>query len=423
MVALDRLHDGDWTAWAEEVLARCAAVAGYSEESGKITRTFLCEPMRLLHERVSAWMNAAGMSVRRDAIGNLIGHYSAASENAPVFLIGSHLDSVPNAGKYDGVLGVLLGIAAVEALGGQRLPFAIEVLAFSEEEGVRYRTPYLGSLAAAGRFNAALLDRTDDNGISLAAAIARFGLEPGQIPAAAYSAERVLGYLEAHIEQGPVLERLNLPVGVVEAIAGQSRLWLSFQGKAGHAGTMPMEDRQDALIAAADMVLEVERCARATDGLRGTVGTLSVMPGAVNVVPGTVRFTLDIRHADDAVREQAVAKLLQQAELVAARRRLRFQIHHAEHLRAVGCDPRLVRILASAVRGAGYPPPQLVSGAGHDAAIMAGLTPMAMLFLRSPGGISHHPDEAVLIDDVRIALQIIVDFLIRLAGEVASRVA
>src|SRR5207237_1133739 len=200
----------------------------------------------------------------------------------------------------------VLGIAVVQALGGQRLPFAVDVVGFSEEEGIRYRIPYLGSLAVAGRFDPVLLERTDANGVSLAAAIGAFGLDPAQIAAAAYPRERVLGYLEAHIEQGPILEKLNVPLGVVEAITGTSRLWAGFHGKAGHAGTLPMEDRHDALTAAAEFVLQVERYARSRDGLRATVGSFSVIPGAVNVVPGRVQLSLDVRHAQDAVRQEAV---------------------------------------------------------------------------------------------------------------------
>jgi allantoate deiminase len=362
-------------------------------------------------------MHAAGMQVRRDAIGNLIGHYPGAEPNAPVFLIGSHLDSVPNAGRYDGVLGVLLGVAAVEALAGRRLPFAVDVLAFSEEEGIRFRTPYLGSLAVCGRFDPALLSRTDDAGVSLGAAIRQFGLDPAEIPSAVYSGPQVLGYLEAHIEQGPILESLDLPVGVVEAIAGQSRLWVSFHGKAGHAGTLPMEHRQDALAAAAELVLQVEACARGTEGLRGTVGTMAVEPGAVNVVPSLARLSLDIRHADNAIRAEAVATVLQQAATYAAERGVRFQIDQAEHHAAVPADSRLTELLAAAVAATGVTPQRLVSGAGHDAAIMAGLTPMTMLFVRSPGGVSHHPDETVLPGDVRIALEVMVRFLVRLAGD------
>jgi allantoate deiminase len=404
---------------AAEVLSRCDTVAGYSEETGRIKRTFLCEPMRGLHDRLGRWMADAGMRVRLDPIGNLIGRYPAREEGAPVFLIGSHLDSVPNAGRYDGVLGVLLGLAAVQALEGRRLPFAVDVICFCEEEGVCFRTPYLGSRAVCGLFDPALLKLTDDTGISLADAMRNFGLNPDEIHRAAYRGERVLGYLEAHIEQGPVLESLGLPVGVVEAIAGQNRLWVCFTGKAGHAGTLPMGLRQDALAAASRFVLEVEEYTRSVEGLRGTVGALAVEPGAANVVPGSVRLSLDVRHASDAVRVKAVASLLQRAEAVAAERQVRFRVDSVEHHPAVPADPRLTELLASAVYEAGQPVRRLVSGAGHDAAMMASLAPMAMLFLRSPGGVSHHPDEAVLPGDVAVALDILVRFLLRLAGDSA----
>ncbi len=405
------------TSLAAEILARCDTVASYSEEAGCIKRTFLCEPMHGVHACLSGWMAAAGMHVRLDPIGNLIGRYPAATENAPVFLIGSHLDSVPNAGRYDGVLGVLLGVAAVQALAGRRVPFAVDVIGFCEEEGVRFRTPYLGSRAVCGCFDADLLKLVDDNNVSLADVIRRFGLDPDHVSQAAYHGECVLGYLEAHIEQGPVLEALGLPVGIVEAIVGQSRLWLRFQGKAGHAGTLPMECRQDALTAAAAFVLEVERQARSVNGLRGTVGALAVEPGAANVVPGSVRLSLDLRHAVDAIREKAVAGLLQRAETIASERGVRFAIEAVEHHAAVPADQELTQRLAAAVSAAGQPVQRLVSGAGHDAAVMASLAPMAMLFLRSPGGISHHPDEAVFPGDVAVALDIMVRFLLHLAGD------
>jgi allantoate deiminase len=338
---------------AEEVLARCEVVAGYSEEPGKVTRTFLCEPMRGLHACLGGWMRAAGLAVRLDPIGNLIGHYPAAVAGAPVLLIGSHLDSVPDAGKYDGVLGVLLGVAAVQALGGERLPFAVDVIGFCEEEGVRYRAPFLGSLAAAGRFDPVLLDRVDAAGVSLADALRNFGLDPAQVSRAAYPAGQVLGYLEAHIEQGPVLEGLGVSLGVVDAIAGQSRLRARFEGQAGHAGALPMALRRDALAAAAELVLEVEQCARGLDGLRATVGMLSVSPGASNVVPGSARLSLDVRHARDAVRERALAGLLGRAEALAARRGVSFHVDHAEHHPAVPADPRLSDLLAESARAAG----------------------------------------------------------------------
>ncbi len=410
-------HSTDVGTLARQVLERCEVLARFSEEPGRITRTFLCPAMQPVHDHLTEWMRAAGMSVRRDAVGNLIGRYPAAVPGAPLFLIGSHLDSVPNAGKYDGVLGVLLGLAAVQALAGRRLPFAIDLLGFSEEEGVRYRTSYLGSLAVCGCFDAALLERCDAAGIPLADALRDFGLDPACLPEAAYHGERLLGYLEAHIEQGPVLEAAQVPVGVVEAIAGQSRLWVRFQGKAGHAGTLPMEHRQDALTAAAELVLRVEALARSTPGLRGTVGTLTVAPGAVNVVPGAARLSLDIRHAQDRVRDEAVAQVLRRAEAIANRRRVGFQVEQAEHHAAVPADAQLSAILTAAVDAVGVPVHRLVSGAGHDAAIMAGITPMAMLFVRSPGGLSHHPDEAVLPADVETALKVLVEFLSCLAGE------
>ena len=400
---------------AREVLERCEVIARFSEEPGRITRTFLCPAMHGVHDCLTAWMRAAGMTVHRDALGNLIGRYPAAVPDAPLLLIGSHLDSVPNAGKYDGVLGVLLGLAALQALAGRWLPFAVDLLAFSEEEGIRYRTPYLGSRAVCGRFDAALLDRTDAAGVPLADALRTFGLDPARIPEAAYHGEHLLGYLEAHIEQGPVLEAAQVPVGVVEATVGQSRLWVSFHGKAGHAGTLPMEHRRDALSAAAELVLHVEALSRSTAGLRGTVGTITIAPGAVNVVPGSARLSLDIRHAQDAIREDAVAQVLRQAEAIAARRGVGFQVEQAEHLAAVPADPRLAGLLAAAVAAVGVPVQRLVSGAGHDAAVVASIAPMAMLFVRSPGGISHHPDEAVLPADVETALRILIEFLSRLA--------
>jgi allantoate deiminase len=332
-------------------------------------------------------------------------------------LIGSHLDSVPDAGKYDGVLGVLLGVAAVKALGGDPLPFAVEVIAFCEEEGIRFRTPYIGSRAVCGCFEPALWERRDAAGISLATALRDFGLEPERVGEAAYAPDRVLGYLEAHIEQGPVLDRAALPLGVVEAIIGQTRCWLRLTGKAGHAGTTPMDMRQDALAAAAEVVVAADALARSRPGLRATVGSLSVTPGAVNVIPGCVRMSLDVRHAEDTVRLEAVTELLRRAENIGRSRGVSIEVEQTEHHAAVPTDARLTRLLQEAARAAGYEPLRMVSGAGHDAAIMARLTPMTMLFLRSPGGISHHPDEAVHPDDVAAALSVMVAFVYRLAGE------
>ena len=405
----------DLTALAAEVLARCEALAGETERPGTITRTFLSPPIRRVHAHLDGWMRAAGMEVRLDTAANLIGRYPAIGgrDQAPTLLIGSHLDTVPDGGRYDGALGVLLGLAAVRALdrAGRRLPFAVEVVGFSEEEGVRYRTPYLGSLALSGRFDPALLDMVDDAGQTMADAFRAFGLDPGRVAEAASPPGRIVAYLEAHIEQGPVLESWDAPVGVVEAIAGQSRLSVAFEGQAGHAGTAPMDLRRDALPAAAELVLEVESLARSVDGLRGTVGAISASPGVANVVPSRSRLSLDVRHAEDAVRERALADLLDRAARIAEARALRFRVDRAEHQPAVPADPLLADLLASAVRDAGIEPRRLVSGAGHDAAVLAMLTPMAMLFLRSPGGISHHPAECVHLEDVRVALDVMIRFL------------
>jgi allantoate deiminase len=405
---------------AAEVVDRCDQVALFSEEPDRITRTFLREPMRRLHERLGQWMSEAGLRVRLDAAGNLIGRYDGNRSDGPVLAIGSHLDSVPNAGKYDGVLGVLLGLAVVKALEGRRLPFGIDLIAFSEEEGVRYRAPFLGSRAAAGQFDRELLMRTDDAGISMADAFRSFGLDPDRIDEAAYPPGGLLGYLEVHIEQGPVLDALGLPVGVVEAIVGRSRVWAELRGKAGHAGTVPMEGRLDALAAASELVLIAERLARSTAGLRATVGSLTIEPGASNVIPARARLSIDVRHANDAVRLAAVGELLAQARALARRRGVEFFVSQHENHSAVPADPVLSEWLGESIASIGISSHRLVSGAGHDAGVMAAVAPMAMLFVRSPGGVSHHPDERVLTEDVAIALEVMVNYLDLLADRIGA---
>ena len=343
------------------------------------------------------------MAVAVDAIGNLRGFYAAASEDAPRLVLGSHLDTVPNAGAFDGILGVALGVALVEELGGERLPFAIEVVGFSEEEGVRFAKPYLGSLAFAGAFGAELLERTDVQGTSLEAAIRAFGLEPNEIPAARVS-EDAFAYLEVHIEQGPVLESEGLPLGVVSAIAGQTRMQFSFNGQANHAGTTPMQLRHDAMAAAAEWICAVERYAQATPGLVATVGRVQTFPGAGNVIAGKAAASLDVRHAEDAIRRTALAKLVRAAEDAGATRGVQVTAQTTSDEDAVAMDWALTEALREAGAGAGFGTKTMVSGAGHDARIVASRMPVAMLFLRSPGGLSHHPDERVLVEDVGAAL-------------------
>jgi allantoate deiminase len=398
----------DYDALTDEVLTRCDVLGALSEDPGRLTRTFLSPPVRDVHAHLRKWMAAARLEVRVDAVGNMIGRLPGRAADAPVFVVGSHIDTVPDAGKYDGVLGVLLGIAAAQALAGRGFKRALDVIAFSEEEGVRFRTPYLGSLAVCGRLTPELLDRADANGVTAAQAIRAFGLDPAATPSAAYPPGTVAGYFEAHIEQGPLLESLFRHVGVVTAIVGQSRYWLEFIGKAGHAGAQPMEQRRDALAAAAAFVGAVEIVAKDLEGLRATVGCLTVSPGALNVVPGKVRLSLDVRQDEDAGRKGVAQGLLSSAQGIAAGRGLRVEIEQVVDEPAVAMDAELTKRLAAA---AGPGVEKLVSGAGHDAAIMASICPAAMLFIRSPGGISHHPEESVRREDVRAALEVMVRFL------------
>jgi allantoate deiminase len=394
----------------DEIIARCKAIAELSEQPGCTTRTFLSQPMREAHRILRVWMESLGMIVSVDAAGNLRGSYAGIHPNAPRLLIGSHLDTVPCAGAYDGVLGVVLGIAVVESLKGRRLPFAIEIAGFSEEEGVRFGVPFIGSRALIGTVDAALLERKDVHGRTVAQAIRDFGLDPSRMSEAILKGP-VLGYLEFHIEQGPVLDELGLPLGVVEAIVGQTQARVSFRGRANHAGTTPMHLRHDAVAAVAEWILAVEREARATSGLVATVGQVETLPGASNVIAGEARASLDVRHASDSQRTAGVDRILSAAKDIAERRGLKFECSVTQDQHAIACDPNLVVAMEKAVERAGFSVQRMTSGAGHDAMILAQKVPVAMLFLRTPGGISHHLDERVLSEDVAAALQTGLHFL------------
>jgi allantoate deiminase len=394
----------------ESIIGRCREIAAWTDVPGEITRTFLSPSMRGVHALLRGWMEQAGMSVEVDAAGNLRGLYPGLAADAPRLIVGSHLDTIPNAGAFDGVLGVVLGIALVEELRRRPLPFAIEVVGFSEEEGVRFSKPFLGSMALTGTLDANTLKLRDVHGVSLSESIRSFGLDPASMPAATAS-PLAFAYLEMHIEQGPVLESAARPLGVVEAIVGQSRLIASFTGKANHAGTTPMRLRHDALAAAAEWIVAVERIASARDGLVATVGNISALPGAVNVIAGDVATTLDLRHADDAVRIAALDKILLEAQQSADRRGVDFAWRQTMDQDAVPMDGALTDLLEAAVRAADVQPVRMVSGAGHDAMIVAARLPSCMLFLRSPGGLSHHPAESVLAKDVAAALNAGMGFL------------
>ncbi len=367
------------------------------------------------HQEIAGWLEPLGCRVKIDAAGNLRGIYPAVHPNAARLLIGSHIDTVPNAGAYDGVLGVVLAVALLEELQGKKLPFAIEVIAFSEEEGVRFGTPFIGSRALVGRLDQKLLEAQDAQGVSARTAIKNFGLNPAEIPGAEVGTN-VLGYLEFHIEQGPVLEKLNLPLAAVEAIAGQSRLEFTFLGRANHAGTTPMELRCDALAGAAEWISSVERVAQAVPGLVATVGKIDVKPGAANVVASETRLTLDVRHSSDDIRNRAVEDLIGHAQRIAARRRLSVREKNLLSQQAVAMDPFLTEEIESAISKTGCIAHRMVSGAGHDAMILAEKIPTGMIFLRTPGGISHDPTESVAAEDVESAIQCGLHLLDQLAS-------
>lgn len=389
----------DLHASAQRILTRCRALADCTEVPGETTRTFLSEPMRTVHRLATEWMTAAGMQVRLDSIGNL--HGLKGSAEAPRLLIASHLDTVPNAGAFDGILGVLLGIDLAEHFPSTNL--SVEVIGFSEEEGIRFRKPFLGSLAATGTLHPTHLALVDANQITLASAIRDFGLDPATLADAKLS-PKTIAYLEFHIEQGPILESLNRALGIVTSLVGQTRMEFVFTGQANHAGTTPMHLRKDAMAAAAEWIVAVEALALHLEGLVATVGRVETRPGAGNVIPGSVLALLDVRHADDAIRAEAIQQLITSAHLCGSRRGVHIAPALLMEQPAVPLDRHLTALLKAASHEAGHPAHPMTSGAGHDAMIIAPHIPSAMLFLRSPGGLSHHPDEAVLLDDIEAAL-------------------
>jgi allantoate deiminase len=409
------VHTAETTTRAGEVIARCQRLASFSEDPLGTRRTFLSPPMRECHQEITRWLEPLGASVQIDPAGNLRGVYPATQPNAPRLLIGSHLDTVPNSGAYDGVLGVLLAVALLEELRGRSLPFAIEVIGFSEEEGVRFGVPFIGSRALVGRLDQELFAIRDARGISVQDAIENFGLNPAEL----FKAElgnNVLGYLEFHIEQGPVLETLNQPLAAVEAIVGQSRLEFTFLGRANHAGTTPMHLRFDAIAGAAEWISAVEHMAQNVPGLVATIGKIEAKPGATNVIAAEARVTLDMRHSSDEIRTRALHDLVRHAQEVASRRGLSVQRNSLLSQHAVAMDPFLVRAIEEAIARTGCKPHRMVSGAGHDAMILAERVPSAMIFLRSPGGISHDPAESVMPEDVERAIACGVYLLDQLAS-------
>lgn len=395
--------------WAEQLGA-------ISDDESGLTCAYMTPAHRRTAALIAGWMEDAGMTVQVDAVGNVVGRYAAAGAGAGArtLVTGSHYDTVRNGGKYDGRLGVLLPVALVRQLHarGERLSCDLEVIAFSEEEGVRFRSTFLGSSAVAGSFDAALLDALDADGVTLRAALEAAGHDPAAIPAIARDPASLLGFVEVHIEQGPVLLERGLPLGVVSAIAGSSRYVVELSGVAGHAGTTPMAMRRDAAAAAAEIVLLVERRCSGNGSLVGTVGQLEVPGGSVNVIPGSCRLSLDIRAGDDALRLAAVDDILAGISAICARRGIQEKLWKLLEIDAVPCAPRLMDGLGAAIERAGLPRFDLPSGAGHDAMRMASLLEVAMLFVRcGNGGISHNPLETMSADDADIAGRVLLDFL------------
>ena len=405
-------NDLAWSTHAVRIQNRIDALASITDETGSITRTFMSPAMEKTNQTVAEWMREAGLNGAEDRFGNLLGQPSG-NPDFPVFLLGSHLDSVRNAGRFDGPLGVLLAIEAVEILRSNnvKLPYSVAVAAFSDEEGVRFQNAYTGSKAFCGLLTKDELEISDRNGMTLRQVLEHRNGSGIVLPGPTFLPGDLIGYLEVHIEQGPVLEHEGLSLGVVTAIAGQSRFRVTWTGKASHAGTTPPSLRRDALSGAAAFIREVEEASVKFDGLMATVGQFQVEPNVTNVVPERVLHSLDVRHQEDSVRNKACAWLAQRASELATVRRLAVDWEPLPVTEAKKCDTMLSRRLLDAVRSVAGSARQLPSGAGHDAAILASLFPVAMLFVRCRDGLSHHPDEFVSLEDIRAALQVTVKFL------------
>ena len=397
----------------ERILQRCDALARHSELPGGLTRVFLSPESRAASELVLGWMREAGMQAGLDAIGNVRGRYEGARPGLPCLMLGSHLDTVRDAGRYDGMLGVISAIECVDFLNSQekKLPFALEVIGFGDEEGVRFGTTLLGSRAVAGTFNGETLNIVDAKGISMEQALHDFGLEPKNIPQVAKKKGEVLAYAELHIEQGPVLEAEGLPVGVVTAINGFSRLRVTLSGAAGHAGTVPMGLRRDALVAAAECISAVERIAKTYADVVGTVGRIEASPGAINVIPGKVVFTVDVRAPKDELRFSCVFSLQEEMKAVCKNRKIDIAVENLQEFGVTQCAEWLMAQMDRAVAAEGLRVRRLPSGAGHDGMAMRAIADIAMLFVRCKGGISHNPAESISAQDAAAGASVLYRFI------------
>lgn len=397
--------------YASQIMERCDVLATHSMDEGRITRPYGTPALASARTQLTAWMRDAGMTTRVDNVGNLFGRYDAeqATTEPMTFLIGGHVDSVVDAGCYDGILGVLSGIAAVQCLSDSRnrLPYAIEVVAFADEEGNRFHTSFLGSSPVAGLWDPSWLALEDDAGITLEEAIRGGGGDPAAVGGDALDPESRLGFIEVHIEQGPVLQDRGLPVAAVSSITGSDRATIALHGMAGHAGTVPMALRRDALTGAAELVLAIERVGASVPNLVATVGKLDVVPGASNVIAGRAEITLDLRHPDPEIRSRGIADIRDRLQEIAARRQLDPVWVDSPSFGETACDPALTEVLRESIADEGVEPMSLFSGAGHDAITMARVIPVSMMFVRCKDGISHNPAELIVEDDVEVALRVL----------------
>ncbi len=400
-------------AWAAEILARCEALAQISESPEHLTRTYLTPEHARANALVRQWMEEAGMTAHVDPVGNVVGRYPGDDDGAPALMLGSHLDTVRNAGKYDGILGVLTAIACVGRLARERRQpaFPLVVVGFANEEGTRFGATLTGSRAIAGRLDPAQLDACDASGVSLAGGLKAFGLDPARVREAAFAPERLAAFVELHIEQGPVLEQHGLALGVVTAISGATRLSVEMAGLAGHAGTVPMGRRQDALAAAAEAIGYIERRCSGRPGLVGTVGMIEAKPGAINVIPGHARFTIDVRAERDDMRSEALADIRAELQAICSRRRIELDLMQLHENPSTPCSPAIMDQLERAIAKLGFPTMRLPSGAGHDAMVLKEVTEVGMIFLRCTAGISHNPVEAVTAEDVEAGARVLHRFI------------
>jgi allantoate deiminase len=409
---------------AQKILARINELATVSEDETNITRRFGTAAFVAGREKVLQWMIAAGLQVRTDNIGNIRAVYPSPDNHAKTLVIASHIDTVVNAGKFDGPLGVLMGLDLIEQLAETKtvLPFHIELVAFCDEEGVRFHTTYLGSKVLAGSFDRETLDRKDEEGITLKEVIWQLNGDLNKLNHDAIPADRWLGYFEIHIEQGPVLYEKNIPVGIVTAIAGQVRMEVIFKGHAGHAGTVPMGMRNDALCCAAEYIVELEQFAEDhPSGIVATTGRLNIRHAAGNVIPGEVICSLDLRSASHDILYDALKKIRVLSQKIAARRDIQVEWRPVQESVPVACSKPFNALLAAAIKEAGYDIISMVSGAGHDAVPVSAIAPVAMLFVRCFKGISHHPLEDVELKDIAAAVKVSDNFIQQLAGSPLSK--